>query len=114
MAASNAARGSSLALITGGGAAVIGGYIGGAEATGRTGGGPGGGYWGGACVRTWPGGSRVMGEAELNIGGGTLMSITGRGGGARGGGVLALTGDLEPDLEPLGVLGDLGGVEVGV
>ena len=55
-----------------------------------------------------------MGGAELNIGGGTLMSITGRGGGASGGGVLALTGDLEPDLEPLGVLGDLGGVEVGV
>ena len=61
-----------------------------------------------------------MGGAELNMGGGTLMSMTERGGGARGGGVLALTGDLarpgdrEPDLEPLGVLGDLGGVEVGV
>ena len=64
-----------------------------------------------------------MGGAELNIGGGTLMSMTGRGGGAKGGGVLAFggaslpspgNGDREPDLEPLGVLGDLGGVEVGV
>ena len=45
--------------------------------------------------------------------------MMGRGAGARGGGVLAalagdLRGDREPDLEARGVLGDLGGVEVGV
>ena len=57
--------------------------------------------------------------SNLNIGGGTLVSMMGRGAGARGGGVLAalagdLRGDREPDLEARGVLGDLGGVEVGV